>query len=107
MRSAFMALLLGIIAVCNISRADDAHNISLSPTPTSDSARLNAIFDCHTGKEVVSPQQVALLTPTQRDHAASGMCSRYTNDNGTFYCKSASCSGSCTFHNIGSYCTCD
>jgi hypothetical protein len=39
--------------------------------------------------------------------AASGLCSLGQYTNGTYYCSSTSCSGTCHLHNIPVYCSCD
>lgn len=65
---------------------------------------LVALHDCKTGQEVWRATSDEPRPPAEL--AAAGFCERHGGD-GNFYCKQGSCTGSCKFNNVGSYCTCE
>ena len=79
-----------------------------APASSNTGERVVAIFNCKTGETLVDlrGKNRAMSLGEQR-LAASGWCSLLQNPNGTFYCKSQSCTGSCKLHNIPARCSCD
>jgi hypothetical protein len=81
---------------------------SLTDPSIKHEGRVVAIFNCKTGETIVDVRRENRdLTANELKLAASGWCSLLQNPNGTNYCKSQSCTGTCKLHNIPARCTCD
>jgi hypothetical protein len=69
---------------------------------------LVAYFDCKTGKKVADANQVSRMTKAAQIRlAASGFCELHQYTNGTYYCQTGTCTGSCSLNNIPVSCSCN
>jgi hypothetical protein len=96
-----LSAIAAIVAFTSQAVADQ--NVSKKTTASS-SGPLVALHECKTGKEVWHATSKSAKPPLLL--AAAGFCERHGGD-GNYTCEKGTCAGSCSFHNIGSYCTCD
>jgi hypothetical protein len=99
---------LFLLSILTLSVAIPASAGNLTNPSIKHEGRIIAIFNCKTGETIVDARKENReLTSDELKLAASGWCSLLQNPNGSNYCKSQSCTGSCKLHNLPARCTCD